>query len=45
MNAASMYGSLNTVTGVWSGMIGDVMKGNADIAAGALTITAARYSF
>ena len=39
--ADSRYGMLEN-SGEWSGMVGEVMRGEADMAAADLTITAAR---
>jgi len=36
------YGALNNSDGTWSGMIGDVVEGRADIGAGDITITSVR---
>jgi len=36
------YGSLNKTTGQWNGMIGEVHRGEADIAVGSITLTSQR---
>lgn len=40
--ADSKYGTVSNSDGSWSGMVGEVMRGEADIAAADLTITSAR---
>ncbi|EDO34363.1 predicted protein, partial [Nematostella vectensis] len=36
------YGSVDPVTGLWNGMVGDIITGEADMALATLTITASR---